>query len=248
MGRHARLSASAASRWMACPGSVQLSAALPNTSSIYADFGTMAHSIASYCLRKGLNASAIVEDYADEIQSYLDFCRSEMQQPQDEMAIELDVSKSLRRIDPDIGGTLDFCRWRRTTGELLVVDFKFGSGVQVDVLDNKQLRTYGVGALLHFGGKGIDRVRVVVHQPRLENPEHRHTEEIFPAVELLDFVADMRVAALASRSPSAPIVPGVDQCRWCPAAKAKICDRAVKFAPKKPVGTRVTPEDFDILP
>jgi len=248
MAQHAKLAASAASRWMACPGSVQLCANLPNTSSIYSDFGTMAHSVASYCLRKGLNASAILEDYADDVQSYIDFCHSEMDQSQDVVAIELDVSKALRQIDPDIGGTLDFCRWRRTTGELLVVDFKFGSGVRVDVRGNKQLRTYGVGALLHFGGKGIDRVRVVVHQPRLENPEHRHTEDVFPAIELLDFVADMRIAALASRSPSAPVVPGVDQCLWCPAAKAKICDKAVKFKPNKPVGPRVTAEDFEILP
>lgn len=248
MAQHAKLSASAAHRWMACPGSIALSADIPATTSVYADLGTMAHSVASYCLKKGLNADAIVDEYADEIQSYLDFCRGEMQEATDIGRIELDVTNALKSMHPLLGGTLDFCRWRRAAGELLIVDFKFGSGFSVMAGENKQLRMYGLGALLHFGGKGVERVRVVVRQPRLENPLDRHTEQTFPAVDLLDFAADVVEAARASCSPTAPIIPGEEQCRWCPAAKAKKCDKAVKVSYKKPVGPQVSVDDFAILP
>lgn len=47
---HAKLSASSASRWMACPGSVKLSQGAPSGSSEYAAEGTYAHHIAAECL------------------------------------------------------------------------------------------------------------------------------------------------------------------------------------------------------
>lgn len=48
--QHAKYSPSGASRWMQCPGSVPLSASVPNTSSAYADEGTAAHELAAWCL------------------------------------------------------------------------------------------------------------------------------------------------------------------------------------------------------
>ena len=37
---HAILGASSSHRWLACPGSIRLSAGMPGTSSVYADEGT----------------------------------------------------------------------------------------------------------------------------------------------------------------------------------------------------------------
>lgn len=48
---HSPLGASSASRWMACPGSVALSAGCPNTSSFAADEGTAAHFLGAHCLQ-----------------------------------------------------------------------------------------------------------------------------------------------------------------------------------------------------
>lgn len=53
---HARLSPSAASRWMTCPGSVVLSEGIADTSSEFADEGTAAHYLAAVCLSTGNNA------------------------------------------------------------------------------------------------------------------------------------------------------------------------------------------------
>lgn len=50
MAKHAELSPSSAERWMNCPGSVPLSRGYANESSEYADEGTCAHFLASFCL------------------------------------------------------------------------------------------------------------------------------------------------------------------------------------------------------
>lgn len=220
-----------------------MTADLPDVNTIYGDFGTMAHSVAAYCLRKGLNADAILEQYAAELQMYLDFCRGESRNPLDRSAIELDMSGPLRWLDADTGGTGDFIRWRPTEAELLVVDLKWGTGVTVPVKGNKQLRMYDVGGILHFNAKPRT-IRNVICQPRLEDPTLRLTQDVFPAIELLDFIADARAAAKLSRLPAPPIVPGEDQCRWCPAAKARVCKQAVGYRPSLPVGALALPGEF----
>ena len=54
--KHARCSASAAHRWINCPGSIALSDQCPDPgSSSYADEGTIAHSLAELKLRRSLN-------------------------------------------------------------------------------------------------------------------------------------------------------------------------------------------------
>ena len=51
-GSHALLSASAAKRWLNCPPSVRLTESMPDTSSDYAEEGTVAHALAELKLRK----------------------------------------------------------------------------------------------------------------------------------------------------------------------------------------------------
>lgn len=57
MSAHAQLGPSGASRWMACPGSVRLSAGLPDESSPFAEEGTKAHELAEICLKQGYHPS-----------------------------------------------------------------------------------------------------------------------------------------------------------------------------------------------
>lgn len=48
--KHARLGPSGAAWWSTCPGAPAMTAGMPNTSSIYADKGTVMHEVASFCL------------------------------------------------------------------------------------------------------------------------------------------------------------------------------------------------------
>ena len=56
--KHAMLSASSSARWLACPPSAQLCAALPDTVTYYALEGTCAHELAEYKVQKLLGNPA----------------------------------------------------------------------------------------------------------------------------------------------------------------------------------------------
>jgi len=239
MAVHAKLSASAAHRWMPCPASIRLSDGVPHTESPYASLGTMAHSIVGYCLANDLDANAIIDDHADSAQFYLDFCR---QYPGGKA--EVNLTPFLTKIDKDIGGTADYVAL--VGDRLIVTDFKFGTGVPVPAEGNKQLKIYALGAMLTCSSTPKE-VEVAIVQPRLENPDDWVQRHVFPAIELLDFVADIQEAAVAARDPNSQPVPGEEQCRWCQAAKAKRCDVAIKTGYKKPAGAKISINDFPAI-
>lgn len=192
MTGHAILSPSAASRWLACPGSVALESTCPDESSEYADEGTAAHFLGSECLTHNRNAADYIgrtiaitpegegawladapantrqfdvdADMAEHVQKYLDYVRS----LGGELLIEQRLSISFITGEADAEGTSDAVVL--LGDELIVVDLKYGRGVKVDADNNEQLSIYGAAALEEFGIIGdFDRVRMVIHQPRLNH-------------------------------------------------------------------------------
>ena len=90
MTQHAILSASGASRWLACPPSARLEQNFPNTTSEYAEEGTLAHELGEQVLKQKLGLISIKEfnkeyktikenkfyapDMLDYVDTYIDTC------------------------------------------------------------------------------------------------------------------------------------------------------------------------------
>ena len=86
-------------------------------------------------------------------------------------APELLIEKrfDLNWLRPDLGGTSD-CNIYEFLGTLVVIDYKHGQGVAVDVTDNEQMLTYGLGSAQEFDWL-FDRLILIIVQPRCPHLE-----------------------------------------------------------------------------
>jgi hypothetical protein len=242
---HSEHGASVASRWMPCPGSIQLIRSLPpaqrkNESSVYADEGTRAHALGELALRKGqdceffvgmsINGAKIDEDMADFTQIYVDVCRRYLGDPTYICFIEQRFNLGKLNPPAPMFGTGDFVAYDTVNHEVIVVDLKYGSGVVVEVKGNKQLRYYGLGAVLtdELQGKPIKTVRLTIVQPRAAHPDGVVRSETLEYDELIGFSSELLEAAKKTLEKDAPLVPGPVQCRFCPAGA--VCPARAKLA------------------
>lgn len=100
-------------------------------------------------------------------------------------------------------------------GLIHVVDFKYGTGVEVEAIDNPQLMLYGVAALDTFDIIGeVEDVCVEVHQPR------RNHFEVYclKAEDLRAWRDSIIPVAEAALQGGAEFGPSEEACRWCPVA------------------------------
>lgn len=232
MTAHAKLSASGAHRWMACPGSVAAEAGLPDGSSVYAAEGTAAHSLAEDCIRNGKNPFDLVGvsvEMAEAVQQYLEYIQYLPGTVEVEQRVKFD------RWVPNGFGTVDAVSVH--DGVIHVVDLKYGKGVRVEAEGNRQLMLYALGAydercLLD----DITEAVLVIVQPRLDHI----SEWRLPIADLLAFGEEAQAAAKRALSRDAERIPGESQCRFC---KAKpTCPALLQLTHD------VIAEDFDMLP
>lgn len=183
--KHAYLSASASDRWIHCPPSAKLCAAMDDQSSPYAKEGTDAHSLCEYLLKKALgirtrdpteNLSYYNEEMQECAEGYRDFVLEQLEEAKKHCP------------DPKVyvEQHLDFSHWVRNgfgTGDcvivaddlLQIIDYKHGLGIPVsaagpDGTGNSQLLCYGLGAIATFGWLyDIKTVKLSIYQPRREN-------------------------------------------------------------------------------
>lgn len=100
-----------------------------------------------------------------------------------------------------------------TDDEIILIDLKYGRGVPVYADFNEQLMMYALGALELYGALGnFERVRLVIHQPRLGNL----SEWSCTIDELQDFAAAIKATIPKTKDANA-LNPGEDQCRFCKA-------------------------------
>lgn len=220
--QHSKIGASSAYRWMACPGSVALCATVPpSETSEYAAEGTAAHELAEWCLLNNEEALAgidrkfngfiVDEDMADAVQIYLDTVREEANKPG--RVLHVEKKFHLDWIHPDLFGTNDVCV-EEPFGKLVVIDYKHGQGVPVDVTENKQLMYYGLGALREAAD--CDEIEFVIVQPRAVHPDGPVRRWTTSLERMAEFEKELSESAAATELDDAPLFAG-DHCRWCDA-------------------------------
>lgn len=221
-GAHAKLSPSGASIWMNCAGSIAAQEGLPDETSEFAAEGTNAHAISDICLTIGLEpydfighrctVEGFTFEWTEEDADYLAFGIDQMR----EMSKggwffgeqKVDLSEWL---GPDQFGTLDRAIINRDL--ITICDLKYGRGIPVSPIENKQLMLYALGFWQTIARSLTDATDflIIIDQPRCSGGggEWRTTLD-----ELLTFGEEARVAAEATRASDAPRTAG-SHCHWC---------------------------------
>ena len=254
---HAKLSPSGAHRWMACSGSVGLEAPFPDSSSVYAAEGTVAHDVAAQCLIDDRDPASFIGDVmeVDGFTFTVDKAMADYVADYVKLVRDLAKGKTLYAeskvpIDHLTGeegatGTSDAVIIDVADRNLSIVDLKYGMGVTVDATDNPQLMMYALGAFEMYNVLcDFDTVSMYIHMPRLNYVAECHMS----TEDLLKFADDVRAAADKVRWEEPTFLPGEKQCRFC---KAKATCPALRAEITEIVGgsAAATIDEFaDLLP
>lgn len=179
---HSKYSPSSAERWLGkCPGSVVFNTdeySQYEYSLDYASEGTAAHRLAECCwefgddpeewVGKDWQGIPVTSEMAAAVRVYLDTVREYSRDG--ELPVQFET-RILHAVFPeDFGGTVD-CLIDRESDHPIILDFKYGAGIDVDPTENLQLGCYAV-LNTHDLGKSVGNpnYKFVVVQPRRGNP------------------------------------------------------------------------------
>ena len=221
MSEHAPLSPSASDLWMNCPGGAVLNEGIDGGSNAASAQGTVAHFL-GFCLLSGGEApdvGEVVQEEGFEVEvdadmvmhanAYAGYVRSLGGWQRYEQRV------SLEWLVPGVWGTADAVVFDIDAGEMHVVDFKYGAGVYVPVVDNWQLLIYGLAALGPDNWLDIKRINMHIHQPRMNNV----AMWTVPVDDLPNYMEQLVQAVNAVRAamsePEQHLQAG-SHCRWCP--------------------------------
>jgi hypothetical protein len=229
---------STAKRVINCPGSVALVQKMPpKPSSEHADRGTLLHNMMEEILTSGdAPESFIGARYNDQIltQDLIDEkIRPAMEaldaiDPDQTMEYEVETRVGFGDLLPGVFGSTDLIG--RIGSRAIVLDWKFGDGVMVEVEENPQLMFYAAAAMrtkeAAWAFEGATEIEMVIVQP----PEVRRW--VTTPERIAKFELELVQAVKQAMKADAQLAVG-DHCRWC--AAKPICpkmtgavDRALK--------------------
>lgn len=274
--KHSEIGASSAERWWNCPGSVPLAREVllsigdAGRTSKYAAEGTVAHTLAEkyYGNPAGLDAEIdsvmvqdgfeieVTEEMVEHITTYHDVLNHYLWKlGVDASCLSLEVRFSLQHIHEDAFGTCDAVI-RTPSGQIVVLDFKYGQGVTVEVEDNKQLLYYALGAyydLPESDRADVWSVELVVVQPRARDADTGYRTWAIERSDLQAFETALTEAIHRVRDGSTVTASG-DWCKWCsakpicPTLRQQISEQAaLDFAPIE-TGIVEVPEPHTLEP
>ena len=249
---------STAKRVIACPGSVALCNQMPpRPSSKYADEGTLLHNVIADILDgKQTVKGALGTKYEEQTLT---------QELIDEKLIP--ALKALDKIDPDnlmeyvveskvgfgdfipnVFGSTDFLG--RIGNKAIVLDWKFGDGVKVEVEENPQLLFYAAAAMrtkeVSWVFEGVDEIEMVIVQPP------NISRWVTTPARVKAFEQTLAMAVKQAQTDNAPLAIG-EHCRWCAAkpicplmtgAVDRIRQTAINNLPAEQIGVYLQQADI----
>ena len=229
---------STAKRVMNCPGSVALVQKMPpQPSNKYADEGTLLHNVIAEIVMTDKHPEEFLHTkYNDQVLT-LDLIDSKLVpalaaldviDPNKEMEIEAETRVGFGDLLPGVFGSTDLIG--RIGSRAVVLDWKFGDGVAVEVEENPQLMFYAAAAMrteeAKWAFKDVEEIEMVIVQP----PQVKRW--VTTPARIAQFEKDLVKAVKLAQQPNAELKIG-DHCRWC--AAKPICpqmtgavDRALK--------------------
>jgi hypothetical protein len=237
MGAHALLSASSSHRWLNCTPSARLVEKLPESTSVYAEEGSLAREIAElklrkYCiepmgarvfnarLKKFKENPLFQEEMVNHTDTYLDYIAAVLHGFSSPPYVACEKKVDYGGFAPEGFGTCDCII---IGGNILhIIDFKYGKGVPVAAKDNPQMKLYALGAYSEYSFLyPIDIVKMTIIQPRLDNSI---SEDSLSIEELLVWGESIKPIAKMAFNGEGEYSPG-EHCRFC---RAKALCRAVR--------------------
>lgn len=230
-------SASSADRWLACPGSIGLSATLPKPPDTKWNLeGTRAHSVVDSILDvwqhhgRNLTAESLLSIksiygaiFPDEkvmvgnALHYVDICSLETESFQDPPVVKREM-KVVLDADRKMTGRIDFGAfgYRQDIATAVIADFKYGQGVPVSAVNNAQTAYYAV-ACWRASTRDIKRVKAIICQPRRPDGyseawiDHQGLKDWYDR-----FLVGADLAMYQTKSGKLTFKAG-HHCRFCPA-------------------------------
>lgn len=232
---------STAKRVIACPGSVKLVQQMPpRPSSRYADEGTLCHTIMEAVLTRDAQPEEFIGQTLNDVTVTAELIETKVRpamaalseiDPNFDMTYECEAVVGFGDALPGVFGSADLVG--RIGDTAIVLDWKFGDGVDVAVEENPQAMFYAAAAMrtpkVAWAFKGVTHIDCVIVQPTAAKPVKwwRTTPDRIRAFERQLF------AAVKEALGPAPFMQTGDHCRWC--AAKPVCplltgavDRALK--------------------
>ncbi len=235
---HAEYPPSSAKRWCNCPGSVALSVGCDDGPNKYTAEGSLAHLLCALLITLKIKTQDEAEELVGDLHT-LDGFEIEITEEMVEGCLlyaqtifkdakehgiksnkaflNLAVSEQKVQITSECSGTSD-CYLGIPFKKLYVYDFKYGAGVPVDVKDNYQMKSYGVGALAEFekgGSSYMEDIELVIIQPRARHKDGSVRRWNTTRARIIKFKKELEEKIALCKTDDALIKSG-DWCVWCP--------------------------------